>query len=245
MFWNIFSVELLKTKRSVVWALTILVPSLSIFLGVGNFLVNAKAFIDPKANLWVEAWSQVIIFYGMIFLPMLIGIYASTICRYDHLTGGWKQVLSFPISRNKLYLSKLLILFLLLGVTQISLLILYIITGKMFDFNGTLILKDFVSYCLLGWVAALPLAALQLWLAFNWKSFAFPITINITLTIPVLMISQTPYAILYPWAQPSFIMGPHINSLVPSYSTFTIILILGLIFFTIGGLLHFKRKEFA
>ncbi|MEK4177734.1 ABC transporter permease [Aeribacillus sp. FSL K6-1305] len=245
MFSNILSVELLKTKRSVLWALALLVPSLSIFLGVGNFLVNAREFIGPDDNLWVEAWSQVVIFYGMIFLPTLVGIYAVTICRFDHLTGGWKQILSFPISRIKLYFAKLFILYLLLAVTQLSLVGQYIFIGHIVDLSGTFVLKDFVLYGLFGWLASLPLASLQLWLAFNWRSFGLPLTVNIALTIPVLMVSQTPYAFYYPWAQPSMMMSPAYELFRPSYEELFAVFSVLLILFTTLGLLHFRRKEFA
>ena len=245
MFSNLFSVELLKTKRSVLWIIALLIPSLATFLGVGNLLVNARAYIEPDANLWVDAWSQVVIFYGMIFFPILVGIYATTICRVDHLNGGWKQVLSFPISHVKLYFANLLTLYLLLAVTQISLVVQYVAIGHLFDLSGTFILKDFVIYGLFGWLASLPLASLQLWLAFNWKSFALPLTVNIGLTIPVLMVSQTPYGFFYPWAQPSMMMSPAYEAFRPPTEQLLIIFSVLLVLFTVLGLLHFRRKEFS
>lgn len=39
--------------------------------------------------------------YALLFLPLITGVLASAICRYEHQAGGWKQLVSLPVTRMR------------------------------------------------------------------------------------------------------------------------------------------------
>ncbi|MED4262469.1 ABC transporter permease, partial [Priestia aryabhattai] len=81
MFKKVFSVELMKMKRSNLWLLILMGPIIGVILGVWNFLQNIDIFIQTKEdNGWLEAWTQVGLFYCSLIYPVLIGVYAALLC---------------------------------------------------------------------------------------------------------------------------------------------------------------------
>ncbi|MNI79034.1 hypothetical protein D3C73_1354650 [compost metagenome] len=99
-----------------------------------------------------------------------------------------------------------------------------------------------------GWFACLPLAALQLGISLSWSSFAAPLAVNVSLTIPnMLIINSQDIAPFYPWAQPVLAMMPLGEA---DFGAFNLpleslmITVLGsfLLFFA-AGFIHFRRKE--
>lgn len=130
------------------------------------------------------------------------------ICRYEHREGGWKQLLALPVTRGKVFLSKYLLLLLLVFAMQllylISIYLVGIIEGITDPFPMDIVWKTIVG----GWLATFPLIALQLWVSIAFKSFAAPFAINVIFTLPtVLVINSERFGPYYPWGQPFLMMN--------------------------------------
>jgi hypothetical protein len=245
-FFRLVASEHLKLSKSSIWLLLPISPLLSLAIGLFVSLDNVDTSWElGKYAMLVSAMAA---FHAMLFLPILTGILSAFVCRYEHAGGGWKQLLTLPISRTGLYLAKFTVVALLLAVTQLLFLGAVMIAASYQGLGG-----DFPWGMLLtgiggGWLACLPLAALQLLVSVGWSSFAAPLVINVMLTIPnMLIINSERFAPFYPWAQPMLTMLsftdqefggfalPLVNILVTVMGSF--------ILFLTAGLLYFKRKE--
>jgi hypothetical protein len=186
--------------------------------------------------------------HALLFLPMLTAVFASMVCRFEHGGGGWKQLLSLPLSRTSLYAAKLTMIMALVGLTQLLFGGALLGVGAMQDMNGPIPWAIIAQSLLAGWVACLPLAALQLMVSFLWSSFAAPLALNFVFTVPNILVanSQT-YGPYYPWVQPVLAMMPAGRDsfgafIVPADTLITVVLG-SFVVFGFAGLTVFRRKE--
>lgn len=203
---NVFRAELLKLKRSPIWLIALVSPALTTLVA---------AVVDlPGGAASLEAWTPLIgaaaLLHGLLFLPLLTGVYAAFVCRFEHAGGGWKQLLALPVRRGHVFAAKLGLVMTLLAVTQLLVLagLLAVAAAKGVPADAAawgLIARCFVG----GWVACLPLAALQMGVSMLWQSFAAPLAANVIFTLPnILVANSAEYGPYYPWAQPALAMAP-------------------------------------
>ena len=55
--------DLLKFKRSHMWAVVVLVPLIAVGIGAGNYSANAETLSAG----WDSYFSQIMLFYGLLF----------------------------------------------------------------------------------------------------------------------------------------------------------------------------------
>jgi lantibiotic transport system permease protein len=102
----------------------------------------------------------------------------------------------------------------------------------------SMLIQGFVE----GWMATIPLAALQLWVSIWWKSFAAPFALNVVFTIPATVIgSSNAYAPMYPWAQPMLAMLPNAHAGLTVTSTMAVTVALSGAVFIVGSWLYFQK----
>ncbi|MEQ7807712.1 ABC transporter permease [Priestia aryabhattai] len=237
---EILTVEKLKLKRSKIWILYILGPLIGVMLAYTNFYNNYELFVQPGDNEWIEAWTQVAIFMGPFVLPIMVGVYAAFVCRSEHVSGGWKQLLALPVQRTKIFLGKFLITATMIAVTLFIVLILFLGFGLVKGINGDLPMLTLIGYCIKGFLACLPLMLLQLIISIRSKTFGIPLAVSIVFTLPAIIVASTPLGQIYPWTQPMLAMSPVDESPIESYFTFyTLLSILSI------ALLYFGIRNFA
>lgn len=242
-FMGLLASERLKLARSPIWLLVLVSPLIALATG----LLSSLDDVEPE-NRYMILQSAVYMMHAILLLPILTGIFASFVCRFEHNGGGWKSLLSLPVSRSGLYAAKFVVVALLLAATQLLTLAALIISVEFQGIEGGVDWGVAIPATASGWIACLPLAALQLWASIGWSSFAAPLAINVGFTLPnLLIVNSATYGPFYPWAQPSLAM---LSSGSMDYGAFTLplenilITVTGsFVIFLIGGLLHMKRKE--
>lgn len=239
-FWRICASERLKMSKSYIWLLVILSPAIAILPG-------ALSFRDGEEVTWELLLSMMSVIHGLLFLPVLSGIFAALICRYEHQDGGWKLLLSLPVTRMKVYLSKYVMIIVLLGVVQLLFLMCLLGMGWIREATAPVPWSILLRSVFGGWIACLPLAALQLAVSQGWSSFGAPLALNVSFTIPnILIANSTTYGPYYPWVQPALAMTPYGQNGFGAFNlpldSLMIVVFGSLIVFLAGGLLSFWRK---
>ncbi|WP_141430924.1 ABC transporter permease [Bacillus sp. 03113] len=235
---KIFRSEFLKMKKSTIWLLIFISPILASL---------TIAFGDQED--WSYAYAIMTLVHAVLFLPLLTGVFSAFVCRFEHIGGGWKQLLALPVSRRNVYIVKLLIVFGLLAITQILFLLGLMLVGHVRHYSGDIPWEMILKGLIGGWIACMPLAALQLYVSVAWSSFAAPLAVNVIFTLPnILIVNSEKYAPFYPWAQPFLAMTPSsggegIMNFNVSSETLFIVIIGGFLLFFLSGLVYFQRKE--
>lgn len=217
-------------------------PLIGFILG---FVLDLKPSASAGINEWHLSLLSMNFTYALLFLPLISGVLASVICRYEHQAGGWKQLLALPVTRGKVYAAKYILLMLLVLAIQLLYLgAIYgvgMIKGYTDPFPIEIVWKSIFG----GWIATFPLAALQLWMSTAFKSFAAPFAVNVVFTLPsILAVNSERFGPYYPWAQPFEMMhfgSPNDIFFVPWEQLLTVVGGSFVLFF-FGGFIYFQKK---
>jgi len=241
-FVRILRSEWLKLRKSNIWLLIFVSPALASLVG---FVSQSEA---GKGEEWLLLFSYMGVTHALLFLPLLTGVFAAFICRYEHGGGGWKQVLALPISRTQLFVAKLTLVVALLAVSQLLFGAGLLAIGSFKGFESPVPWEILLRGLLGGLVATLPLAALQLSVSIAWASFAAPLALNVIFTLPNMLVANSAtYGPYYPWAQPMLAMLPSsedsFGAFNVSFETLLFVICGSFALFFVSGLAYFRRKE--
>ncbi|MGD6856099.1 ABC transporter permease [Bacillus infantis] len=241
---NLLSSEWLKLRKSSVWLLIFISPLLASLAG----FAEADAPGMEGELQWLYTLSSMAFVHALLFLPLLTGVFSAFVCRYEHLGGGWKQLLSLPVSRRNVYIVKFSLVMGLIAVSQLLFLGGLLLVAQLKGFDAPIPWKIILESIAGGWVACLPVAALQMFVSAAWSSFAAPLAINVVFTLPNILIANSEtYGPFYPWAQPFLTMiprmGEEFGALNASMETLLIVILGGFVLFFLSGLTYFQRKE--
>ncbi|PYI53749.1 ABC transporter permease [Paenibacillus flagellatus] len=236
-----FRSEWIKLRKTVIWLLA----------GVSPLIAAGIVFLEPGEGMdspWLPALGIMSVLHAMLFLPLLTGVFAALLCRHEHIGGGWKQLLALPVSRLQVYVIKFVYVMLLVAFTQLLFVIVLLLIGTALGFSAPIPWSEIARSVAGGWVACLPLAALQLAVSTAWPSFAAPLAVNVIFTIPnILITNSAEYGPYYPWAQPMLAMIPRGGEM--SFGAFNVtpetlfLVILGsFVLFGVSGYVYFARK---
>jgi len=238
-FAKMMRAETMKVRWPLTLTITAVAPVLALVMrGIPAGQEGFKAY-----------YMGVVVVYGWIFYPIVSGVLAALVCRAEHLNGGWKQLLALPVRRAHVYVAKYLIVAGLLALSQ-----LIVLAGMWavatFGHVGAIPWTQTSLGLLAGWVAVLPLAALQLWASTRWRAFGAPLALNVVLTFPAIFAVQSPrFDEWYPWGLPVVGMMSSFADKVTNRwiafdaRTFLIVIVGGFALWFLGGIVHFSRGD--
>jgi hypothetical protein len=240
-FLRIVSAERLKMSGSWIWLLILISPLISLAIG-------ALADLPQDGVItWQVLLSAMSFIHAMLFLPVLSGIFAALICRSEHSDGGWKMLLALPVTRSSVYLAKYTMVMALLAAVQLVFLAALLGIGFYRGAEGGVPWALVLTSLFGGWFACLPLAALQLAVSQGWSSFGAPLALNVSFTIPnILIANSSTYGPYYPWVQPVLAMSPFGEERFGAFNlpleSLMVVVSGSLIVFLAAGLFFFWRK---
>ncbi|MFD2762403.1 ABC transporter permease [Lentibacillus juripiscarius] len=243
MFLSVVQSEWFKFRKSGMLPVLFVGPAIGLMIGLMTNITGMEADV----NAWYLLLQFMILPYALLFLPLMTGVLAGLICRYEHQAGGWKQFLSLPVTRGSVFFTKYLLLIASVFIIQMLFLGAVYMAGVMKGIADPFPMMIIWKSVLGGWVATFPLVALQLWMSTVWKSFAAPFAVNVIFTLPsILAVNSEQFGPYYPWGQPFLMMyaGRASDSVfyVPWDQVLTVVGGSLLVFFA-AGLVYFQRKE--
>jgi len=168
-----FTAELTKLKRSSLWIIALILPVLAITTGTINYQNNTGA-LDGG---WASFTSQVVLFYGLLFFSIGIGLLAATVWRVEHRGTNWNLLLTTTRHPLLLVAAKVAAITLPIIFMQLTLVIGTFLSGTfLLNLDGPFPWQ-FAVIGLLTIIASLPLVAAQSLLSMLLKSFAAPVAI--------------------------------------------------------------------
>ncbi|MBH8609301.1 ABC transporter permease [Thermoactinomyces sp. CICC 10521] len=189
------SAEWLKLRHSRIGLVLAVLPVISLLIGCTNYYFNQGAL----QNSWFSLWTQVSLFYGEFFLPILIAICCSYVCRLEHLNRNWNMILASPVSVASVFLAKLIVVSILILFAQALFMALYWLAGNLFTLPGPFPVET-IGWTIRGWYVSLSISALQLGLSLRIRSFATPIGINLCAVLIGLAMYTAKLGIFFPFS---------------------------------------------
>ena len=166
--------DLLKFKRSHMWAVVVLVPLFAVGVGVGNYSANAETLSAG----WDSYFSQIMLFYGMLFCTAGIAVLAAYAWRVEHRGHNWLTMLTSTRGTGSLMTAKIAAISIAAATMHAVLVILAIVAGFALGVPGALPVH-FLAAAALSLAPIVAVAAWQSLLSMVIRSFAAPIGIAV------------------------------------------------------------------
>lgn len=202
MFIRCIAAEWLKLRHSYLWTILVVLPMISALIGSANFYLNQGVL----RNEWYSLWSQVSLFYGEFFFPILIAICCAYMARLEHQHNNWNMIMTAPVSAANIFLAKLFIIALLLLFVQGTFFLFYFTAGKWVGLTAALP-GELPGWLLRGWLAGLTISTLQLALSLRFRSYAVPIGIGLCATFVGLGMYVIDFGMFFPHSLLTIGMG--------------------------------------
>jgi hypothetical protein len=231
MLFKMLKAERMKLKRSPLWIAFILMPVIPALLGSLNYLGN----IGILTSEWFSLWTQHTLFTCYFFLPILLGVYCSFIMHEEENNHNWNKVLTMPVSRSAVFVSKLITASSMILLSEIWIGALFVISGKIIGITAPVPFDKMIVWCLFGTLGGTVMASVQLMISLFVRNFALPVGIALGGGLSGLVFLAKGFGHVWPYS----LMAYGMNSNAPQeligsgYVQFIIICVIYIVLFTI------------
>lgn len=239
---DLIEIEVLKLKNSkILWIVT-LAPLFMVVQGTTNLLRYYDLFTSQGQNVWEQLYTQSMILYVSVLLPVLISVVMTFLARIENANNSWKQYLSLPVERREIYGVKFILGIGLIFINIVVLIFSMVAAGKIIGVSGVIPLKIF-NKPLAAFVAAMPVMAMLYVLSLKFTHIALPLGVGIGLSLPAMVVANTRYWLVYPWTYPIMAaLGGEFATFSKGSMVYITSLILLIIIFTLGYW-EFNRRD--
>ncbi len=185
---RIITTEIQKWKRNkVVWRILALTLLLGVFaIERACSISRASPYMDSFADLYTLAFKNL----SSLFLPIVLGMFATTLFFDEHKNDTLKELLIIPITKAQLYFSKVVVMLLMsLGLCLITSLLCAIggvIAGGFPDLNIRTLLDAGILFLIGGLLISIAMLPIVFLATFS-KGYILPIGATLLYLIPVVI----------------------------------------------------------
>lgn len=209
-FAGALSAESLKLRRTLALRMTLVTPAVVVVLCVLQLgLAEANVSQGDPERAWRAFAGASFALWAFLMMPLFVTLEAALLAGIEHGDRQWKHLLALPVPRSAHYLAKWTALAALLFGTAL------IFTG-LIAIGGWALMHIRPEVGLGGWppwlwllrrctgmvVAALFMAAIQLWVSIRWSSFTIAVAAGMSATVAGFLIGQSRWGHWYPWTMP-------------------------------------------
>jgi len=206
-----FRSEILKTKRTASFYLTIIAAAFGPFLTLLDVVMGEGIPMDDRAVILNKLLVDRFEMTGLVAMPFFIILICTLLQQVEYKNNAWKQVLTSPQTRANIFIAKFMNVQLLIAVFMITNLLLMFGSAAILHFkdpslrlfNQSLDWNGILQIRATGYMVLLAMCTIQFWLGLRFKNFIIPISIGICgwflgtlLVIPM----KSPIAAFFPYS---------------------------------------------
>ena len=210
-FCRALSAELLKTKRTLTFWLTLLAPVSVAFLMLVLFFQQGEQ-MGHRDNLWHSLIQNSLIIWTLLMLPLFVTLETGLLSALEHHNKAWKQLYALPVPRWAVYVAKQVIALGLIGLSMLVLAAMMVGVGLLFrvikpalSFSAPIPWATLAQSVALGYLASWLIISLHLWVSARWPSFVAAMGAGIVTTVAGVMVINSEWARWYPWTLPGLV----------------------------------------
>jgi lantibiotic transport system permease protein len=205
--------ELLKTKRTLAFLLTLLAPLTVAVLNFAIYSDRGAQFKDVGPDRWLRFANNHMVFWAILMLPLFVTLETGLLNALEHGNKTWKQLYALPTPRWTVYAAKQVIAWALIGWSMVVLLGVTIANGYLLNWlRPEMGLNVAIPWrTLLLWMGGTYLASWLIisfhhWVSARWPSFVAAMSVGIVATVAAVIIAQSDKWVgYYPWTLPGFL----------------------------------------
>jgi hypothetical protein len=220
--------EWLKTRRSLASQLVIVGALFTPVIVIGSRLLHLSkvAALSAKPDFWLSLWHSCWESMAIFFLPMGAILATALVTQIEIRNNAWKQVHTLPLTQATIFLSKFLVIVVLIGeFVALFVLGIYLAGALPAILSGAGVppnfpLSSFAREAGLYFVDALPIVAIQYTLGLRFKSFLVPVGVGFLAWVAALAALASKFGAWIPYAYTmlDYLKGdPHGKAAVPAF----------------------------
>ncbi|MEI5908502.1 ABC transporter permease [Bacillus spongiae] len=231
MIGRLLTTDFLKIKRKGIWFLTFLGPFGVVAMQMVNYGVRKDYLLQQSEDNWGYYLLNV---SGFTPLALVLGIaiLTSFMASIENETNAWKQLISLPVSKMSIYLSKFIVLACLLWISSLILMVLTLSYGIFLDLGDSIPFFELIKYSFYPYFAVLPILALQLWIATVSRNQGIPITTGVLGVIFTYSAYKLPDWMIWKWPSLMNEWGEPIVNVMLGVAVGCILYVVGMVDFT-------------
>ena len=246
-------VEAIKLRRTLAFWMMFLAP-----LGIVGLttLFNIRLAADVSGadkDAWAIMVRDTLGFWVVLMLPMFVALESSLIAQLEHSQKMWKHLFSLPSPRWTVYVAKLIVTMIIVGISTVVLMAGIVLSGWLIQKTG--IRPDFywtapypswgiaILTAILVFVLSWGMIALQTYVSMKWSSFTVALGIgSIGSLMSFVLVRSVTLAQVIPWSLPFNALEPYIKQQT-SLGLPLLVSLLGVLVFTTLGLWDLNTKD--
>lgn len=209
---NAVYAETLKLKRTLALNLAIIAPLVIVFMQVAIFFDQGLAGVPEGESPWINYSQMVIVFWGLLMLPLFITLEVALAGQLEHADRHWKHLYALPLPRGAIYAAKQFSGLALIAVSCAAL-PLWLVSGGLLlrifkpglGFEAAIPWLRIITFAVLIYLSSWLVVAIQMWISLRWRSFVVTCAAGIAMTIMGMAVINSSWGSFYPWALPGFV----------------------------------------
>ncbi|WP_221568476.1 ABC transporter permease [Alkalihalobacillus sp. TS-13] len=244
---RLMQTEMIKQKRNLLWLFILVIPTGTTAAMFLDMFIRYEDYLFPKAQeQGISSWEVLVnenhnVLSWGLFLSVFIAIISMFINQYETKIDNWKKLLSLPVTRSQVFLSK----YLTIVIFGFALILLntagLFIVGKIIGFPEVFPITMFTKYVGYQFAAILGVAAIQNGLSTFVKNPIMPVVFAFVgmVVAGVFLVKDTGLSSYYPY------LYTYMAGNLPDFDP-AIVLYGGLgsgVILLIFGMLLFQKKD--
>lgn len=243
MFSLLYS-ELLKMKGSKMFLVSLSGAAVSPVLTF--FMHSSYHQNKPSSPTFDELFNQTHLFIVFLVGTMLFALITTYIFNREYEEDTLKNLLTIPVGRNQLIISKMTILLLWVEVIMLFSFLTALILGAIGGFEGfdkSIVINHLQKYLYTG-ILLYMLTPVIVIITMFFKNYVPSIAFSIFVTVGTLIIMQSKYISLYPWTIPMVMTFKDVEAeLEYPYVYSWVILIAVFIISMVANMIYFNKTD--
>jgi lantibiotic transport system permease protein len=246
-------VELIKLRRTLAFWMMLFAPLAVVGL---TTIFNVRLGADVSGadtDAWAVMVRDTLGFWVVLMLPLFVALESSLMAQLEHSQKMWKHLFSLPVPRWTMYLAKLIVTMIIVGVSTIVLMVGILLSGWLLqtlsirpDFQWVtpnpswgVAIQTAIFMFILSW----SMIALQTYISMRWSSFTIALGIgSIGSMMTFMSVRSVTLSQVIPWSLPFNALEPYIKQ-PTTLGIPLLVSISGMLIFTLLGVWDLNTKD--
>ena len=202
----VLATEYMKLRRTLALRMTVL-PLVVVFLYFLLGIMGTSSLVRQNPDVWDSIGRNSISLWTMLMLPLFITLETSLLAGLEHTDRNWKYLMTMPVPRWTVYVSKFIVTLTLVAIAHVVLFAGTMVSGLLLrqfapDLKIVALPMGVVAWPLLKITAAALMAvAIQHWVSLRWPSFIAAMGFGMcAMVIGFMAVNSPEYGPWFPWS---------------------------------------------
>lgn len=246
-YFTLFSAEIFKIKRNAGFIFMLLMPLVFSVLFLSYYVLKNEMFATFGSNPWLDYLSFHFSCY-FLFYPLIVAFFTYSYVNIEYENNCFKQLFTLPVSRNRLYFTKVIVVFYVVLFSVLIAYVSFVLSGN----SLSVLFPDigFQDFDTIGVINALflrtviilfSISIIQLTLSLLYPNFILSISFALFFTVLSMILTKFEY-IPYTFIRKSLNMATNMENQIVFDKTIYVSMIY-IVIFIVAGLFVFRRNK--